>query len=347
MPEKQSSNDETGVPEIEAKIADLLQAWGVEDDHGYYHEMIVTALKFSKDHPRERDARQFSRTMKEMRSALNVFTPYRSVRKISIFGSARTPSSRPEFQGAREFAKLMVENGYMVITGGGDGIMGAAQAGAGREKSFALNIELPWEQEPNPTIAGDKKLITFKYFFTRKLNFIKHSDALAVFPGGFGTMDESFETMTLIQTGKAPIVPIVFIDAPGGNFWRTFVQYLREHLLLDRLISPEDFNLFKVTDSLEDAKNEVLNFYRNFHSYRYIRDLCVIRLQREVPPGALQELKEDFKDILVGSDPLCMDCALPEELAEPELDHLPRLCLTFNRYGYGRLRQLIDRLNHF
>lgn len=347
MTEKKSSSYQTGRPEIEAKIDDLLKAWGVEDQVDYYRDMVVTALKFAKDRPREGDVRQFSRTLKEMRYALGVFAPYRGVRKISIFGSARTPSSRTEFQAARQFAKLMVENGFMVITGGGDGIMGAAQAGAGREKSFALNIELPFEQHANETIAGDRKLINFKYFFTRKLNFVKHSDALAIFPGGFGTMDESFEAITLIQTGKAPIVPIVFVDAPGGNFWKTFVQYIREHLLLDRLISPEDFHLFKVTDSLEEAKKEVLNFYYNFHSYRYVRELCVIRLQREVPPGALQRLRDDFKDILVGSDPLCIDCPLPEEINEPELAHLPRLCLRFNRHGYGRLRQLIDRLNQF
>jgi len=348
MTEDKSPEYQTGNAETEAKIDDLLKTWGVDEkQYDYFREMIVTTLKFSKDSPRQGDVRQFSRTMKEMRDALGMFAPYRGVKKIAVFGSARTPSSRPEYQAAREFAHQMVESGYMVITGGGDGIMGAAQAGAGRERSFALNIQLPFEQQANKTIFGDKKLMTFKYFFTRKLNFVKHSDALAVFPGGYGTMDEAFETITLIQTGKAPIVPIVLVDAPHGNFWKTFVQYLREHLLLDRLISPEDFALFKVTDSLEEAKNEVLNFYYNFHSYRYIRDLCVIRLQREVPSGALLRLKEDFKDILIGSEPLCIGCALPEEIHEPEFDHLPRLCLTFNRHGFGRLRQLIDRLNQF
>lgn len=335
----------TGRPEIEAQIDALLQAWGVTADYERFREMMVTVLKTIQDQPHPADVRQFNTVLKELRYANSVFKPYHGIPKISIFGSARTAPERPEFQSAREFARMMMEAGYMVITGGGDGIMGAAQEGAGRERSFALNIQLPFEQRPNKTIEGDPKLINFKYFFTRKLNFVKHSSAIALYPGGFGTMDEGFETLTLMQTGKAPVIPLVMIDAPRGNFWRTFEHYLREHLLLDGLISPDDFHLFKITDDLEEARKDILNFYYNFHSYRYVRDTLVIRMRREIPPAGLARLQEDFQDILASDEPLGMCATLPEEINEPEIAHLPRLCLKFNRRNYGRLRQLIDRIN--
>lgn len=347
MNQSKSSARSTGHPETDRLLEELLTAADVHTDTDQFREMLVTILRLAKDGPSGGDIRQFNKTLKELRHALDVFAPYRNTRKISIFGSARTPSSRPEFQAAREYARMMMEKGYMIITGGGDGIMGAAQAGAGRERSFALNIKLPFEQAPNETIQGDPKLINFSYFFTRKVTFVKNSHAIALFPGGFGTMDEGFETLTLIQTGKAPIIPIVLIDAPNGNFWRTFDRYLREHLLLDKLISPEDFHLFKITDNLDEARDEVLNFYYNFHSYRYVRDQLVIRLQRAVPEGALKRLRDDFSDILIGGGDLVTCPALKEEVNEPELSHLPRLCLNFNRHGHGRLRLLIDRLNQF
>jgi len=285
--------------------------------------------------------------MKEMRYADSVFAPYRGTRKISIYGSARTRPGLPEYEQAKNFAKLMVENGFMVITGGGEGIMGAAQAGAGRERSFALNITLPFEQEPNKTIAGDHKLINFKYFFTRKVNFVKHSDAFVLCPGGFGTMDEGFETITLMQTGKSPIVPVVFLDAPKGNFWSTFARYIKEHIGGDRLISDYDFSLFKVTDNAETACREIVNFYYNYHSSRFVGETLVIRMQREVPDGALIRLREDFADILTKPDGMRVCSALPEEINEPELSKFPRLCVDFNRRSYGRLRELIDRINQF
>lgn len=335
----------TGKETVEKQIDALLETWGVGADYDKYREMIVTVLKYIKDEPLAGDVRQFNTAMKELRYANAVFKPYRSIKKISIFGSARTPEDREEYRAAHDFAHLMMESGYMVITGGGNGIMGAAQAGAGRERSFALNIQLPFEQHANKTIEGDPKLINFKYFFTRKLNFVKNSNAIALFPGGFGTMDEGFEAITLMQTGKAQIVPVVMVDAPRGNFWRTFERYLREHLLLDGLIAPEDFHLIKITDSLEEARKEVVTFYFNFHSYRYVQNTLVIRMQREIPPAALHRLREDFQDILVTEEPLATCPALPEEINEPEIAHLPRLCLQFNRKSYGRLRQLIDRIN--
>jgi len=301
----------------------------------------------ASDGTNQGDLKQFKRVMREIKDANQVFAPYRGIKKISVFGSARTQPTSPTYKAAHRFGQLMQEAGYMVITGGGEGIMGAAQAGAGRKHGFALNIELPFEQEPNETIRGDSKLFTFKYFFTRKLNFVKHSDAIALFPGGFGTMDEAFESFTLMQTGKTNIIPLILVDAPRGNFWRTFEKYLREHLLGDKLISEEDFTLFKITDDLEFARREVVNFYYNFHSYRYISDIMIIRLQRQIPAGALIRLNEDFQDIL-RPDTLITTCKpTHEEANEPDLANLPRLSVPFNRRNLGRLRALLDRLNQF
>ena len=337
----------TGKKELETKIDELLQLADVHADYDKIREMIVTVLKFNQDQPHPTDIFLLNRAFKEMRYASRVFQPYRGVKKICIFGSARTHHDEATYKTAHAYAHMMMESGYMVITGGGEGIMGAAQAGAGRERSFALNIQLPFEQKANNTIAGDTKLINFRYFFTRKLNFAKNADAIALFPGGFGTMDEGFELITLLQTGKAPLIPIVMVDAPKGNFWRTFEHYLREHLLNDGLISESDFNLFKITDDLVAAQKEVTNFYYNFHSYRYVGDELVIRTQREIPPAALTRLVDDFSDIIEDSDSLRVCAFLPEEINEPELAHLPRLCLKFDRRSNGRLRQLIDRINQF
>jgi uncharacterized protein (TIGR00730 family) len=337
----------TGNPAVEAKIDELLKAAKIDADSDKFREMLVTVMKFNNDRPHPADVYQMNVTMKEMRYANKVFQPYYNEKKLCIFGSARTKPEEGTYQAAQKFGALMAKSGYMTITGGGHGIMGAAQAGAGRERSFALNIILPFEQQPNETIDGDGKLITFHYFFTRKLNFLKNSDAVALFPGGFGTMDEGFEVITLIQTGKTPIIPVVFVDEPGGNFWRTFERYLHEHLLRDGVISKDDFKLIKFTDNLEEAQKEILNFYYNFHSYRYVGNDLVIRLQREVPPGAIKRLEDDFADILTERNSIHMSAPLPEESNEPELAKLPRLCLKFNRRTHGRLRELIDRLNQF
>lgn len=332
---------------LDSNIDQLIDAAGIKEQRQQFKEMISIVLGLDPTPAGLGDLKQFKRVMREIRDANKVFAPYHGTKKISVFGSARTHPSAPTYKAAHKFGQLMQEAGYMVITGGGEGIMGAAQAGAGRQHGFALNIELPFEQEPNETIRGDSKLFTFKYFFTRKLNFVKHSDAIALFPGGFGTMDEAFESFTLMQTGKTNIIPLIMVDAPRGNFWKTFEKYLREHLLGDKLISDEDFALFKVTDDLEFARREVVNFYYNFHSYRYIGDVMIIRLQRQIPAGALIRLNEDFHDIL-RSETLITTCPpYPEEANEPDLASLARLCVPFNRRNLGRLRALLDRLNQF
>jgi uncharacterized protein (TIGR00730 family) len=232
----------------------------------------------------------------------------------------------------------------MVITGGGDGIMGAAQLGAGRENSFGLNINLPFEQHANVTIQGDRKLINFNYFFTRKLNFVKETHAFALFPGGFGTMDEGFEVLTLMQTGKARIIPVVLLDRPGGTYWQTWMEFLTEHLFKFGYIGPEDFHLFKIASNVDEAVTEIVRFYSVYQSARWVGEQLVIRLAKKLSGKALAELNQNFSDI-VRTGEIAQGSALRQEKNEPEIWDLPRLALTPHRRSFGRFRQLIDAIN--
>jgi uncharacterized protein (TIGR00730 family) len=279
-----------------------------------------------------------------MRYAFKLFAPFAQVRKVTIFGSARTQPSRLEYQQALEFGRKIAAAGFMVITGAGGGIMQAGHEGAGPENSFGVNIRLPWEQTANPVIREDKKLVTFKYFFTRKLIFIRHSDAIALFPGGFGTMDEGYEALTLMQTGKSQLMPLVLIDRPGGTYWKTWDKYVREHLLRDQVISPDDLNLYQITDDTDQAVKMITRFYRNFHSTRFVKEAFVIRLKYAPSDSALAALNEDFADIILGQ-PIQRIGTTPEEIADDDHPELPRISFGFNRHDYGRLRQLIDILN--
>lgn len=334
----------TGDLNFDERIKALVDDWSCGAASGLVREMIVTALKMGRDCLGEGDMKLYSRALKEMRRTSLVFGPYEDERKLSIFGSARTRPSEPEFRSAVEFARRMREEGFMTITGAGPGIMEAAQEGAGRDGSFGLNIKLPFEQGANPTIDGDEKLINFNYFFTRKLAFVKESDAIAAFPGGFGTMDELFEVLTLIQTGKAQVVPVVLVDAKGGTYWRTWTRFVEDHLHRLGLISEDDFHLFKVTDDLDEAAAEIAGFYRNFHSYRYVGKRLVMRLQRPVTPELLGHLNSEFADLIEeGAYHTC--AALPQEADEPHLADLPRLVCTKKRGLAGRFRQLIDCVN--
>ena len=335
----------TDDPAINEEIAQLVAKWKLPEHADDFTEMIASLYKLSQQNPTSGDMTLFKRSMAELRYAQRVFAPYRNVRKICIFGSARTRPPAPIFEHAIEFAQLMTKAGYMTITGAGDGIMGAAQQGAGAEKSFGLNILLPFEQQPNEVIRHDPKLVTFRYFFTRKLTFLREASAVAVFPGGFGTLDEALEVLTLMQTGKARLIPLVFIDQPGGIFWKNFVTYVSEHLMGDKLISPEDFNLFKLTTSLSEARDEILRFYSNFHSYRFVGPYLVIRLQRRLSEEKLEQLKKEFLSIIEQPGEIFQRDAFPQEAGETEIAHLPRLCVTFNRIHFGFLRQMIDRLN--
>jgi uncharacterized protein (TIGR00730 family) len=306
--------------------------------------MIVTALKMGRDQTTVADLKLFSRSLKELRYAARVFGPYARFRKVVVFGSARTPPEDAESIAAEEFAREMREHGFMIITGGGDGIMGAAQRGAGRENSFGLNIRLPFEQRANETIYGDPKLINFNYFFTRKLNFVKETHAVALFPGGFGTLDEGFEVLTLMQTGKARIIPLVLVDKPGGGYWKTWHSFLAEYLLKVGLISTGDFDLFTITDNVRDAVAQILHFYKTFHSYRWVGSRMVIRIQKALTAEALAKLNAEFVD-LFQEGRIVQGKALVEEKNEPELQEMPRLVLTPLRTNFGRIRRLIDAVN--
>ena len=303
-----------------------------------------TADKLIRDHANRGDVKLLSTALKELRYCFKVFGPYRNRRKVTVFGSARLPLEHPACQSAVEFGRRMAEAGFMVITGAASGIMEAGHVGAGRDASIGINILLPFEQSANTIIAGDAKLMHLKYFFTRKLLFVKESDAVALFPGGFGTQDEGFEVLTLIQTGKSHMFPIVMVDEPGGDYWKQWHHYI-EHVILGRkLISPSDLALYKVTDSVDVAVAEVLNFYRVYHSMRYVGDELVLRLQQELRPELLEKLRTDFADIVVRGI-IEQSGALPAEANDVQLAHMPRLRFHFDRRHLGRLRMLIDVIN--
>jgi uncharacterized protein (TIGR00730 family) len=335
----------TDDPKVNEDIQALVAGWKLGDFTDDFSEIIASLYRLSQHDPTSGDVALFKRSMAELRYAQGVFAPYRGVKKICVFGSARTRPPAPTFQHALDFARLMTEAGYMTITGAGDGIMGAAQEGAGAEKSFGLNILLPFEQYPNAVIRNDPKRVTFRYFFTRKLTFLRETNAVAAFPGGFGTLDEALELVTLMQTGKARLIPLVLIDQPDGTFWKAFTHYVSEHLMANKLISPEDFHLFKLTSNLEDARDSIVRFYHNFHSYRFVGPYLVIRLQRRLSDEKVAQLKKEFLSILLQPAEIFQRDAFPQEANEPDLMTLPRLCLNFNRIHFGFLRLFLDRLN--
>lgn len=327
-------------------IEQLIQQHGGSDNADLVEDIIETALRLADDKADRLDVKVINSALKELRYASKIFAPFRDQRKVTVFGSARTKPESPEYQQAVAFGKAIVEHGFMVITGGGEGIMGAAQRGAGRDKSFGLNIRLPFEQEPNIEIAGDRKLINFKYFFTRKLCFIKESDAIVLFPGGFGTHDEGFEALTLMQTGKSQPKPLVFVDRPHGNYWKTWWRFVEDQLLDEALISKEDLSLFKVCDNVEEACKEITQFYSNYHSCRYVKDAMVMRVKYAVTENLLRTLNARFSDICLNGGQFRAADPLPEEENEPELKDLHRIVFPFNRTNFGRLRSLIDVVNH-
>jgi uncharacterized protein (TIGR00730 family) len=320
---------------------------GLRDGHSieYFVKQIrETADKLIRDHASRGDVKLLSTALKELRYAFKVFAAYRQHRKVTVFGSARLPLEHPACQAAIAFSHRLANAGYMVITGAANGIMEAGHVGAGREMSIGVNILLPFEQSSNTTIAGDPKLIHLKYFFTRKLLFVKEADAVALFPGGFGTLDEGFETLTLVQTGKSQMFPIVMVDEPGGHYWQRWLDYVKDSLLGLKLISPADLALFKVTDSVDEAIREILGFYRIYHSMRFVRRDLVLRLQKPLSDGVLKDINMEYRDIL-RSGSFEQSTALPEEANEPHLAHLARLRFHFDRHSMGRLRMLIDAIN--
>jgi uncharacterized protein (TIGR00730 family) len=329
---------------LEEKVLKSLQAVRATPDGDLITEMVETVLKLIGDQTSRGDLKILNRALKELRYAFKIFAPYRRVRKTSIFGSARVGEDNPYYRMGAEFARRLTEEGFMVITGAGPGIMQSGNEGAGREKSFGVNIRLPFEQKANRMIRGDSKLINFHFFFTRKLVFVKETDAVAFFPGGFGTHDEAIEILTLMQTGKSQIVPMVFIDLPGSGYWQAWLDFVRKNMLASGFISEEDLDFFKVFDNTEAAVAEIKRFYSNFHSYRFVKRDLLIRLTRAPTPSLLKNLNENFRDIL-GGKAIRETEPLPEELEQPEAQKLYRILVPFNRRSFGRLRQMIDAIN--
>jgi hypothetical protein len=329
---------------FDVRVRELVRDWGSEKSAELIEEMIVTALKIARDQMSVADLKLINRSVKEMRYAAKVFAPFQHFRKVAVFGSARTSSDAPDYRIAEDFGREMVAHNYMVITGGGDGIMGAAQRGAGRKHSFGLNIRLPFEQRANEIIEGDPKLINLNYFFTRKLNFVKEAHAFALFPGGFGTLDETFEVLTLMQTGKARLIPVVLLDRPRGSYWETWMKFLTDCLLTLGFISSEDFSFFKIVYNVKEAVAEILQFYKIYHSARWVGEKLVIRVCHRLSKEAVIDLNKKFMDI-VRSGEIVQRSALRQEKNEPEIWNLPRLILTPYRRSFGRFRQLIDAIN--
>jgi hypothetical protein len=313
----------------------------------YVREMIIASLKAGQEDDESADLKLMNTTLKEMRFTSKVFGPYRNVRKVTVFGSARTQPGDPVYEMAKLFGEKLAEEGYMVITGGGGGIMQAANEGAGSEHSFGVNIRLPFEGKPNPVIEGNPRQITYKYFFNRKVAFLKEADAVALFPGGFGTLDEAMETLTLVQTGKRNPLPLVLIDNPDCSYWIHLIKLLEEELLARNYICQSDFSLFERVCSVDAAVEKIKHFYHRYHSMRYVNGDLVIRLTSQLSSNDIRKLTDKFHDILLPRGSIRASGALDAEIDDADIVHLPRLVIDFNRKDFGRLRSLIDSINDF
>lgn len=328
---------------LQADITELVERLPTLKHRQFIQQALLTISRLADSEIERLDWKILSASLADMERGFQMFYDYRHVRKVTIFGSARLAPETPEYKMAAEFACRVANLGFMVMTGGGGGIMQAGHEGAGRENSFGLNIQLPFEQQANPYIEGDRKLIHFKYFFTRKLFLLKESDAVALFAGGFGTQDEAFECMTLSQTGKFGPVPLVLIDHPGGDYWRSWSEYVDKHLLQTGLVSPEDPSLYTITDNLDVACDAITKFFQVYHSSRYVNTRLVIRLKSELSDAEVEELNDKFSDILVQGK-IEKSQALPQEGQDETFD-LPRLLLNFNQRDLGRLYQMIATIN--
>ena len=331
---------------LERQLDKLLETLSEHPHRNLIQRSLRVLLRIADSDTERLDWKILTASLEDLEQGFKKFYPYRHTRKIAIFGSARTSPQQIEYKMAVEFARRMTQAGFMVITGAGGGIMQAGNEGAGRANSFGLNIRLPFEQGANTAIEGDDKLISFKYFFTRKLFFLKESDAIALFPGGFGTQDEAFETLTLCQTGKYGPVPLVLVDRPGGDYWHSWNDYICQQLKERGLISPEDPSLYTITDNLEVACQTIEDFYRVYHSSRYVGELFIIRLKLKLSELVVEQLNDEFADLL-SRGKISQGVALPEERSNQEIIDLPRLTLYFNQKSLGRLYQLIAKINSF
>jgi uncharacterized protein (TIGR00730 family) len=328
---------------LRAEVLDLVDRLPHLSHGDRIYQALHTLIQIAQQDLDRLDWKILLGSLEDMDQAFATFSPYRHIRKISVFGSARTPQDQPDYQMALNFSHCMAQQGYMVMTGAGEGIMQAANQGAGRDQSFGLNVELPFEQSTNSFIEGDAKLVHFKYFFTRKLFFLRETDAVAIFPGGFGTQDEAFECLTLMQTGKFGPVPLVLVEQPGGSYWLAWEQFVQQQLLGLGLISGEDRSLYTITDDLSVACGAIADFYRVYDSCRYVDDLFVMRLKGELSEAQVQELNDRFGDIVV-SGKIDKSAALPQEQGDIT-EALPRLVFRFNQQDLGRLYQMIKAIN--
>jgi uncharacterized protein (TIGR00730 family) len=327
-----------------SQFSELLDEAEVTANRDQLTEMLETVMRLATSSTERLDLKIANVALKEMAEAFALFAPYRQVRKITMFGSARTMPSDPLYAQARDLARLLARNGWSTVTGAGPGIMAAGLEGAGPERAFGINIRLPFEQEPNQFIRDNPKLVSMKYFFTRKLLLIKESFAYAVLPGGFGTLDEAFELLTLIQTGKAEPAPVVLLEVPGNSYWKGLERFLIDEVAARNLISPGDTYLYRIVETVEDAAAEVLGFYRNYHSLRWVGDTLVLRLEARPTEEEVADLSDRFADTTTGPIRI-LDGPLPAERRSNDFPDLPRIAMHFDRISYARLRQLIDALN--
>src|SRR5471032_199562 len=309
-----------------------------------YRDMMLTVLRMAQDDRNRWNAKIVLQTLRELENAFRVLDQFKGRRKVTVFGSARTPTEHPLYAQARALGTALARSNLMVITGGGGGIMAAAHEGAGLEHSLGFNITLPFEQHANSTVDGTQNLLSFHFFFTRKLFFVKEADALVLCPGGFGTLDEALEVLTLIQTGKSPLVPVVLLDAPGGGFWQGALDFIRSQLEANRYILPTDLKLVRLVYSAEEAVDEINQFYANFHSTRWLKRQFVIRMHHPLSDHALAHLQEAFASLRLSGE-FQQTAYIGEEHDEPSFSHLTRLVFNFNGRDQGRLRELVDYIN--
>jgi len=326
------------------QIDEWLRARNGSGQDDQFAGILRTVVKLAQDNAARGDLKILNRAMQELRHAFRIFAPYRQVRKVSIFGSTRVLETDPYYDLARSVAQRLAAADFMVITGAGPGIMQAGHEGAGRESSFGVNIRLPSVQEANPFIRDDPKLMNFHFFFTRKLMFVKEADAVVIFPGGFGTHDELLESITLAQTGKSQLVPIILMDLPDGTYWSRWQEFLREDVMSRGYIVEREMTFFRIFTDPDAAVNEIVKYYRNYHSYRFVKQDLVIRLTH--PPSAelIDRLNQEFSDIVIDGRVRETE-PLPGEEDDPGTLHLHRLLMRFNREDFARLRQMIDVIN--
>jgi uncharacterized protein (TIGR00730 family) len=334
----------TGDADLDRAVADLVAQSGPHRDEDLIYELIVSALRLGRDRADRGDLKIANAALKEMRYAFNVFAPYRSARKVAIFGSARTQPDDPLYDQTRRLATALAANDWMIITGAGPGIMTAGIEGAGPDNSFGVSIRLPFEATTSQFILDDPKLVNFRYFFTRKLAFVKESDAFALLPGGFGTLDEAFELLTLLQTGKAQPAPVVLLDVPGGTYWQGWRAFVEDELAGRGYISKRDMSLLTITDDVTEAVDEMTRFYANYHSQRFVDGELVMRMKRAPDAEMLQRLNEDFADIIVRGQVEAVETTAAERADDDHVD-LDRIAFRFDRHDWARLRELIDELN--